>query len=827
MAITRPRADQIGSGNIVNTEFEFIDTLDQNIGKDDSVQFAGLTITPSSGTTAAIINSNSEDYDTIIRGDTDDNLLFVNAGTDRVGFGLNNPAAKVDIYHATTADAATVYDTVLQSSVNTNSINAGVANNYGFTGQAYGGSDGAGSSTVNIGGNFNAFGAVGTNSGLVSNRAIQCWAANGDSNYAIYVSAGDIYSEAGNLSLVSGGINVSTSVVAGTYLRAPDINSVGNTNLKFNIGGYPNETWVYTDATNHNDEVLWTRRTWKGDVRVSKTDSIGSITESAGTCYGYYPYFNDSSYYGGAYDGGQLYIPHIANGLVFCDNDSPYNIWAAFDGTTGYLLLDNDPWNMIHARYKLDVNGTLRLQGTNQLAFGGDTTSDRSSYIYDDGTAIIVNSHGTDQITMGVPGEPLRIKGSAGQCVGFWNSSDALMGLIGDIWNNGQMTVLSNTAPIVLYTTGAKLEATPAGSVGIGTVNEAIPAGLFCVFQPTACVGTVSTAETTALIGVGTHFDTTLKAGDTITVDGETVRTVASVTDATNLDVTVAFDNTASDKTYTTGGGIRFQVNGNGTIYAGAAGAPLYTYGSAVFNESGGDNDFTVKGDTDDHLLWCDADEDAVWSGATSNPYGGTQKWYIQESSKNACVRCVCTSDTWAYGLSALAGHSNDGVTGYCVGFNAQASSHASNSGEGNSIGANLVANGVADGSGSTVYNKGISATANGEPTNSGTIVNYGGYFSATGGTTNYGVYIQAGGLTIESGDIVVSSGDVKLSGVIKIDNVQILKEQQSHIADLKTDYTTGDLDTEAELITALNTTNGKINAILAMLETHGLVASS
>jgi hypothetical protein len=50
---------------------------------------------------------------------------------------------------------------------------------------------------------------------------------------------------------------------------------------------------------------------------------------------------------------------------------------------------------------------------------------------------------------------------------------------------------------------------------------------------------------------------------------------------------------------------------------------------------------------------------------------------------------------------------------------------------------------------------------------------------------------------------------------------------QQAHIADAKTDYTTGDLDSEAEIISAINTTNGKINSVLAALEALKLTASS
>ena len=50
---------------------------------------------------------------------------------------------------------------------------------------------------------------------------------------------------------------------------------------------------------------------------------------------------------------------------------------------------------------------------------------------------------------------------------------------------------------------------------------------------------------------------------------------------------------------------------------------------------------------------------------------------------------------------------------------------------------------------------------------------------------------------------------------------------QGAHVADAKVDYTTGNLDAEAEIIAAVNATNGKINSILAILEEFGLLASS
>ena len=51
--------------------------------------------------------------------------------------------------------------------------------------------------------------------------------------------------------------------------------------------------------------------------------------------------------------------------------------------------------------------------------------------------------------------------------------------------------------------------------------------------------------------------------------------------------------------------------------------------------------------------------------------------------------------------------------------------------------------------------------------------------------------------------------------------------EQAAVVAAAKVNYTTGDLDAEAEIIAALNTTNGKINSILTALKNIGIIASS
>lgn len=63
-------------------------------------------------------------------------------------------------------------------------------------------------------------------------------------------------------------------------------------------------------------------------------------------------------------------------------------------------------------------------------------------------------------------------------------------------------------------------------------------------------VGTVATTGTTTLTGTGTYF-TDYRAGDKITVSGETERIIDTITSDTILTVTVAFTNTASSKTFT------------------------------------------------------------------------------------------------------------------------------------------------------------------------------------------------------------------------------------------------------------------------------------
>ena len=86
--------------------------------------------------------------------------------------------------------------------------------------------------------------------------------------------------------------------------------------------------------------------------------------------------------------------------------------------------------------------------------------------------------------------------------------------------------------------------------------------------------------------------------------------------------------------------------------------------------------------------------------------------------------------------------------------------------------------------------------------------------------TYSPGVYRQQDGNVI----VITSGGELKVETGGK---VTANGTQASAIADAKTNYTTGDLDTETKIAAAFNTTNTKINAILAALRGAGIIASS
>lgn len=94
----------------------------------------------------------------------------------------------------------------------------------------------------------------------------------------------------------------------------------------------------------------------------------------------------------------------------------------------------------------------------------------------------------------------------------------------------------------------------------------------FRIDQPAITLpGVVQTAGTTALVGTETLFTNDFKVGDTINVQGETSRIVATITDDTHLTATVAFSSSASSLTYQTPARTVFTARGNGQVGIGTS----------------------------------------------------------------------------------------------------------------------------------------------------------------------------------------------------------------------------------------------------------------
>lgn len=88
----------------------------------------------------------------------------------------------------------------------------------------------------------------------------------------------------------------------------------------------------------------------------------------------------------------------------------------------------------------------------------------------------------------------------------------------------------------------------PGGEIGY---NDASPIATFQIGQNGTGYGTVTTNGTSALVGVNTRFTNNFKSGDIIGVQGESNRTILTITDDTHLTTTVAFSTATSGLTYT------------------------------------------------------------------------------------------------------------------------------------------------------------------------------------------------------------------------------------------------------------------------------------
>jgi hypothetical protein len=96
-------------------------------------------------------------------------------------------------------------------------------------------------------------------------------------------------------------------------------------------------------------------------------------------------------------------------------------------------------------------------------------------------------------------------------------------------------------------------------------------------------------------------------------------------------------------------------------------------------------------------------------------------------------------------------------------------------------------------------------------------------------------IYIDAAKVSATAGTMLFDTisltetpvfDNMNVTGVYQVDGTQVLGPQAAAEADAKEDYTTGDLDSEAEVIAAINATNTTLNNLLAKLRTHGILAT-
>jgi hypothetical protein len=90
-----------GSGGLITTG----DSSDEL--QLQTAEVARVTLT----NTAVVVNESGADVDFRVEGDTDANLLFVDASTDRVGIGTSSPGARLDVTTATAGFAASLTNT--------------------------------------------------------------------------------------------------------------------------------------------------------------------------------------------------------------------------------------------------------------------------------------------------------------------------------------------------------------------------------------------------------------------------------------------------------------------------------------------------------------------------------------------------------------------------------------------------------------------------------------------------------------------------------------------------------------------------------------------
>jgi len=315
---------------------------------------------------------------------------------------------------------------------------------------------------------------------------------------------------------------------------------------------------------------------------------------------------------------GALFVENTGNtGIGF---NVYSNLGATADASLAYLTADNAAFDQEILTVRQDGTGaiasftntaaatsdafTISNLGLGDSFVVNDEGSDTTQFVIDAsgkvgiGTTtplVILDIYDTGAIRVPAGTDAQRPTGGTGmvrynstatQFEGFngtnWSGLGGVIDVDRDTYILAEASSGSDNDSLFFNTAGSeKMILTKDGLLGLGTST---PTANFQVSQPTAGTGTVATDGTITLAGTGTQFLNTFKVGDTITVSGETERTIASISSDTSLTVTLAFSTTAPVLSYTLTGGTRFAVLGNGNIGIGITvpSYPLHVAGQCV-----------------------------------------------------------------------------------------------------------------------------------------------------------------------------------------------------------------------------------------------------
>ena len=403
------------------------------------------------GTSSAVVNDGSLDYDFRIEGDNEANLFFTDASTDRIGISTGTPSSKLDI---TTNSLGTTQTTSSGLAlVNTTAAAAGaqqISPAVRWTGQGWKTNATAASQSVT----FDSYvlpiqGAAAPTGALIFRSSINGGAFTAPlfgigNNAQIYLNNGSSPGTAGTSGQViqSGGASGAAS-----WLTLSGIATTGLTNgsgttasgTAVNLGGILTTTADIEGTSNSIDITIRSDDTGFKTIRASGLTQIGDVA-----------------------GGNNLFIVNNPSGLAYYDN-------TAHDGKFGI--------NRAAPSVALDVLGDINIvdgvggaagigtNGTNQTTILGDWNGNS------DGTKITIN----DNVTT------ITYDASGGH---IFNNSVTLtpLGTNSAVYTNGSST-LTTTAPtsgtigywqrtsttLSPATANDSLTITGSGVVGIGT----------------------------------------------------------------------------------------------------------------------------------------------------------------------------------------------------------------------------------------------------------------------------------------------------------------------------------------------------------------------